>query len=183
MTEILLIAFSLALDAMAVAVSAGCAYPRGGVRLALRLGLWFGGFQFAMPLAGFLLGRTLLRYVRSLAPWLAFALLAFLGGKLLWDSVSPRSEPVWDRGGPSNARLCLLAVATSLDAMATGVSAACMALPLWLSCAVIGLVAFLLSVFGVLAGRSLGARLHRWAGVLGGGVLIAIGAKFLLESL
>lgn len=181
MTEILLIALSLALDAMAAAVSAGCANPRGGVRLALKLGLWFGGFQFVMPLLGFGLGQGLLGCARALGPWVGFGLLAFLGGKMLWDAAAGQAEEL--DGTLSTGKLCLLALATSLDALATGVSAACMALPLWLSCGVIGAVTFALSGLGALFGRALGAKFQRPAAGLGGITLIAIGAKFLLESL
>lgn len=183
MPEILLIALSLAMDAMAVSISASIACPQGGVKQALRLGIWFGAFQFAMPLVGFFLGQTLLGYVSTLAPWIAFALLAFIGGKMLWDNMTDGGEEKIDANGLTNRKLCLLAVATSIDALATGVSAAFMSMPLWISCGVIGVVAFVLSVVGALAGNYLGERFQRFAGLLGGIVLIGIGVKFLLQSL
>lgn len=182
MPEILFIALSLAMDAMAVSVSAAAAYPQGGRRQALRLGLWFGAFQFAMPLLGFLLGQGLLRRAAAFAPFLAFGLLGYLGGKMLWDSFAPVPLDL-PQGRLTTPRVFLLAVATSLDALASGVSAACMALPLWLSCAVIGLAAFCLSALGAALGRRLGLRLRRVSGGLGGAGLIAIGLKFLLQSL
>lgn len=89
MLEIVFVAFSLALDAAAVSVAVSAACPQGGVKQALRLGLWFGSFQFFMPLLGFHLGQTLTAHLSALAPWLAFALLTYIGGKLLWDAFSP----------------------------------------------------------------------------------------------
>lgn len=181
MPEILLIAFSLALDAAAVSISISAAFP-GGWPQALRLGLWFGSFQFLMPLLGHTLGRALTLRFSSAAPWVAFVLLAYIGGKLLWDALSPSPRPPLTRP-LTRPRLFLLALATSLDALATGVSLACMALPLWLSCSVIGSVAFALSVLAALCGSRLGRRWCQWAGALGGVALMAIGVKFLLQSL
>lgn len=185
MLQLLLIAVSLALDAMAVAISVGMANPRAALKQGLRMGLWFGGFQFGMPLVGFLLGQTLSAYIQSAAPFIAFALLAFVGGRMVLDSLPSkgcdRPEPVPDT--LTNRRLFTLAVATSIDALAVGVSAAFMALPLLLSCTVIGVTAFLLSVLGAVVGRRLGCAFQRWAQVLGGTVLILIGLKFLLERL
>lgn len=185
MLQLLLIAVSLALDAMAVAVSVGMANPRAALKQGLRMGLWFGGFQFGMPLVGFLLGRTLSAYIQSAAPFIAFALLAFVGGRMALDALpskgSSTPEPVPDI--LTNRRLFTLAVATSIDALAVGVSAAFMALPLLLSCAVIGITAFLLSVLGAVVGQRLGRAFQRWAQLAGGAVLILIGLKFLLERL
>ncbi len=176
-----LIALSLAMDAMAVSVSAGIACRGSAPRQGLRLGLWFGAFQFAMPLLGFALGQALAAYIQSVAPFVAFALLAFIGGRMIWEALSPGQEE--DLSDLSNAKVCLLAVATSIDALAVGVGASLMAMPLLPSCAMIGAVAFLLSFLGAVAGRKLGQRFNTWAQVAGGAVLIAIGLKFLLQRL
>lgn len=184
MLQLLLIAVSLALDAMAVSISVGIANPRAALRQGLRMGLWFGAFQFGMPLLGFLLGHTLSSYVASVAPFVAFALLAFVGGRMVIDSLQNKDCQLPAAVGDLTARrLFTLAVATSIDALAVGVSAAFMALPLFLSCAVIGVTAFVLSLLGAAAGRALGCAFQRWAQALGGCVLILIGLKFLVERL
>lgn len=185
MLQLLLIAVSLALDAMAVSVSVGIANPRAAWKQGLRLGVWFGGFQFGMPLIGFLLGRGLSTFIAAAAPFLAFILLTFVGGRMVLDSfVSPACDaapvPAEELSVP---RLFTLAVATSIDALAVGVSAAFMALPLLLSCAVIGVTAFALSLLGAVVGQKLGCAFQRWAQLAGGVVLILIGLKFLLERL
>lgn len=170
---------------MAVSVSVGMSNPAAAARQGLRMGLWFGGFQFAMPLVGFLLGQTLANYIEAAAPFIAFILLAFVGGRMVLDALQnqncelPQDTP----DTLTNRRLFTLAVATSIDALAVGVSAAFMALPLLLSCAVIGVTAFVLSVLGAIVGKKLGCAFQRWAQLLGGAVLIAIGLKFLLERL
>lgn len=185
MPQLLLIAVSLALDAMAVSISVGMSNPRAALKQGLRMGLWFGGFQFGMPLAGFLLGQSLSAYIQSAAPFIAFALLAFVGGRMAWDGLQSKdcALPEDTPDVLTNRRLFTLAVATSIDALAVGVSAAFMAFPLLLSCTVIGVTAFLLSVAGAVVGRRLGCAFQRWAQVLGGAALILIGLKFLVERL
>lgn len=185
MVRLLLIAVSLALDAMAVSVSVGVANPAGGLRQGLRLGAWFGAFQFIMPLLGFLLGRTLAGYVSAVSPYIAFALLAFIGGRMVWDALSAKKdgEDDADYAHLPWQRLLLLAIATSIDALAVGVSAAFMDFPLLLSCCVIGAVAFALSVLGALVGKALGGLFQTCAQLAGGVILILMGGKFLLEQL
>lgn len=180
--EVLLIALSLAMDAMAVSISAGLACKGSAVKVGLRLGAWFGAFQFAMPLIGFALGQAMAAYVEAVAPYIAFALLAFIGGRMVWDAVAPGSEDE-DMSTLSNKKVCLLAIATSIDALAVGVGAAMMEMPLLASCVIIGVVAFALSFLGAVVGRRLGQRFNRWAQAAGGVVLIGIGLKFLLERL
>lgn len=182
MVQLFLIALSLAVDALAASVSVSLAHPEGGVAQGLRLGAWFGGFQFGMPLLGFLLGRGLTARVEAAAPFLAFALLAFIGGRMLWEALgTPEEAP--DYSCLTNRRLFLLAVATSIDALAVGVSAAFMDFPVLVSCGVIGLTSFVLSFGGAMVGRRLGAAFRLYAQVAGGVVLVAIGARFLLERL
>ena len=148
LVEIFLIAVSLALDAFAVSVSSGISIPGFGVRHALKLGCWFGGFQFAMPLLGWLLGSSVSKYIQAVDHWVAFGLLA---------------------------------IATSIDALAVGVSMAFMLVNVLLSAAVIGAVAFALSMVGGLAGKRLGALFQKRAELAGGLVLIGIGLKILAE--
>ncbi len=182
MVEIFLIAVSLALDAFAVSVSSGISIPGFGVKQAARMGLWFGAFQFMMPVAGWLLGSSVSQYIETVDHWVAFALLAVIGGRMAWGSLRGGEE---DEAPPdlSARRLCLLAVATSIDALAVGVSMAFMAVPVLASAAVIGVVAFVLSLVGGLVGKRLGSLFQRRAELVGGLVLIAIGVKILIEHL
>lgn len=182
MFEIFLIALSLALDAFAVSVSSGIATPGFGWRQAVKMGCWFGGFQCLMPLLGWFLGSSVSQYIEAVDHWIAFGLLALIGGKMVLEAL---------RGGGgetgtadlSARRLCVLAVATSIDALAVGVSMAFMEVKILLSALLIGAVAFVLSVAGGLAGRKLGTLFQRRATLAGGLVLIGIGIKILAEHL
>ncbi len=180
MLYILLIAVSLALDAFAVSVTSGLTVKGFNVRHSLLMGAYFGAFQFFMPLLGWLLGSTVSRYVERYGPWISFALLAFIGGRMVVSAL---------RGGEeervtvlTHRRLAALAVATSIDAFAVGVSFAFMQVNVWLSCAVIGAVAFALSVAGGQLGGKLSGVFRKRAELAGGAVLIAIGLKILLEG-
>lgn len=186
LVEAFLVALSLAMDAMAVSVSAGIACRGSAARQGVRLGLWFGAFQFAMPLLGLLLGKTLASYVEAVAPYIAFALLAFIGLRMVWDAFQPQEQE--DMSNLSNGKVCLLAVATSIDALGVGlgigISDSGMATTdLLITCTIIGVVAFALSFLGAVVGRKLGERFNKWAQVAGGLVLLGLGLKFLLERL
>ena len=180
--ELILIAVSLALDACAVSVSSGIAVPGFGPVQAVKMGAWFGGFQFLMPLAGWLLGRSVSAWIGTVDHWVSFALLAFIGGRMVWEALGPAEEqaPCAARTG---RRLASLAVATSIDALAVGVSMAFLRVNIWTAALVIGAAAFLLSVAGGLLGRRLGGLFQRRAGLAGGVVVIAIGATLLREGL
>ena len=180
MLYIFLIAISLALDAFAVSVSAGLTVRGFRLRDGVKMGVWFGAFQFIMPLLGWLLGSTVAELVQRYAPWIAFALLAFIGGRMVWEAIFPGDEPAISSLDPKT--LFMLAVATSIDALAVGVTFAFMEVNVLLSCLVIGLVAFALSIVGGALGGRLGDRFADRAGLFGGIVLIAIGAKILIES-
>ena len=175
-------AVSLALDAFAVATSTAIAHPAFRKRYAVKMGLWFGGFQFAMPLLGWLLATSLSRYIIALDHFVAFGLLAFIGGRMVWGSFDKTCEV--GSADLSAKRLCVLAIATSIDAMAAGVSMAFMPdVNIWLACSVIGLVAFALSYVGGVLGKQLGCLFQKRAELVGGLVLIAIGTKILVEHL
>ena len=182
MVEIFLIAVSLALDAFAVSVSSGISIPGFGVKQAARMGLWFGAFQFMMPVAGWLLGSSVSQYIETVDHWVAFALLAIIGGRMAWRSLPGREEGPAPPGLPTR-RVCLLAIATSIDALAVGVSMAFMRVNILFSAVVIGVVAFVLSLVGGLVGKRLGGLFQRRAELVGGLVLIAIGVKILIEHL
>lgn len=181
MLQILLIAFSLAMDAFAVSVSTGIAVPGFGPRQAARIGAWCGFFQFAMPLIGWFLGSSVKIYIEAVDHWIAFGLLALIGGSMIREALWGDEEAaVTDL---SVKRLFLLALATSIDALAVGVSMAFMRVDILLSAAVIGVVAFLMAMLGGLLGRRLGQLFQKRATLLGGGVLILIGLKILAEHL
>ena len=182
MIEIFLTAVSLALDALAVSVATGLTLKNFRLRHALLMGVYFGGFQFIMPLIGWFLGSTVAEYVSKISPWLSFLLLAAIGGKMIWGAV---------RGGDeaegmtklTHTKLLVLAVATSIDALAVGVTFAFREVSIWLACAVIGIVAFVLSVLGGMFGSRLGGSFQKRAELVGGLVLVGIGIKILVQSL
>ena len=177
-----LLAASLAADAFAVAISMGLSAQKASFRDAVRVGLFFGGFQALMPLLGYLAGSTVSAVIERYDHWIAFGLLAFIGGRMLWESARGTEEG----GQPSLGalrKLLVLSIATSIDALAVGVSLAVLRENIWVNTAWIGCVTFALSTLGVLAGRRLGRRMQRCATVAGGLVLIFIGAKILIEHL
>ena len=183
MLQTLLIALSLAMDAFAVSVSTGIAVPSFGPRQAARIGLWCGFFQFAMPLVGWFLGSSVRTYIEFIDHWIAFALLGLIGGSMIREALHTEGggEAVTDL---SVKRLFLLALATSIDALAVGVTLAFDdSVNILLSAAVIGAVAFLMAMLGGLLGRRLGDLFQKRATLLGGAVLMAIGLKILLEHL
>lgn len=181
MVEIFLIAVSLAMDAFAVSISTGIAVPGFGLRQAARIGAWCGFFQFAMPITGWFLGSSVRSYIEAVDHWIAFTLLALIGGHMIWDAISGGSEEaVTDL---SARRLFLLALATSIDALAVGVSMAFMDVNILLASVVIGVVAFVLAMLGGLLGRRLGELFQRRATLLGGAVLVCIGVKILVQHL
>ena len=186
MLSILLIGISLSMDAFAVSVTNGLTLKDFNVRHALWLGLYFGGFQFLMPLLGYLLGSTVSHYIMKFGPYISFALLAFIGGKMLLESIRPSEDGEADEGGMavmSHKSLLAAAVATSIDALAVGVSFAFQEdVKLLPSCLLIGCTTFVLSVLGALLGSRIPGLSGKKAGVVGGLVLIGIGLKLLIEG-
>lgn len=185
LVEIFLIAVSLALDAFAVSVSSGISIPGFGPRQAVKMGLWFGTFQFLMPLLGWLLGSSVSQYIEAVDHWVAFGLLAVIGGKMAWESLR-RGCGEEDEAPPdlSARRLCVLAIATSIDALAVGVTFAFLRVDNILSAVCfIGCTTFVLSAVGVKVGSAFGTRFQSRAELFGGVVLIAMGVKILLEHL
>lgn len=196
MVEIFLIAVSLALDAFAVSVSSGISIPGFGPRQAVKMGLWFGTFQFLMPLLGWLLGSSVSQYIEAVDHWVAFGLLAVIGGKMAWESLRRGCGEEGEAPPDLSAqRLCVLAIATSIDALAAGISlVAGVSLPLfvdghfnfssiWVAISLIGLTTFLFSALGVKLGNRFGARHGKKAELTGGVILILLGLKILLEHL
>lgn len=182
MLSILLIGVSLSMDAFAISVTNGLTLRPFRFRHALWMGLYFGGFQFLMPLLGYLLGSAVSGYVNAFGPYISFALLAFIGGKMLFDSLQ-NGEEAAGMQQLGHKRLLALAVATSIDALAVGVSFAFQPdLRLLPSCALIGATTFVLSVLGAVLGSRIPGLNGKRAGILGGLVLIGIGIKLLVEG-
>lgn len=177
-----LLALGLSADAMAASVTLGLGVQRVGLRHLAPVTLWFGLFQGGMALAGSFLGRAFGSYVEAWDHWIAFVLLAALGAKMLRDARSAEPQ-VRDGRAFRFTSMLLLALATSIDALAVGVTLPLVHQEVEQACLWIGLVTALMSALGLLAGRRFGARLGRRADALGGALLIAIGLKILLEHL
>lgn len=186
-------AFALSMDAFAVSLSSGICVQGLRRRHALRASLSFGFFQFAMPVAGFFLGAGFRGAIGAFDHWIAFGLLAVIGAKMLFESFEVKDETTCTeeelaKKDIRNFRtLLVLSVATSVDALAVGVSYSLIGAPVWLAAGIIGAVTFAVCLAGFEAGRKLGARLgdrfERAAEILGGAVLVLIGFRILLSHL
>ena len=184
LVEIFLVGVGLSMDAFAVAICKGLAMPRVNRKQTLLIGLYFGVFQAVMPLTGWLLGSQFARHVTKMAPWIAFVLLAWIGGSMIHESLSEKEEE--EQAEPVELRhreLLMLAIATSIDALAVGVSFSMVELtvPIYAAAALIGCTTFAISVAGVFVGNLFGARYKNRAEFVGGAILILIGLKILLE--
>lgn len=182
--EIFLVGIGLSMDAFAVSICKGLSMPAVNKKQALLIGAYFGVFQALMPLAGWLLGSQFARHVTKLAPWIAFVLLAWIGGSMLRESLSKKEEDEEvETAELRHKELFLLAVATSIDALAVGVSFSMVELsvPIGAAAALIGCTTFAISVGGVFVGHIFGARYKNRAEFVGGAILILIGVKILLE--
>lgn len=182
--ELFLLAVGLSMDAFSVAVCKGLGMREVSWRDTLALALAFGGFQAGMPLVGWLLGSQFLWLIEPVDHWIAFFLLAFIGGNMIREAVS--GEQGADEGsveGISLAELLMLAVATSIDALTVGIAFASLSVNIVTSVSLIGVTTFVLSIAGVLIGNQFGMRYQRPAQLAGGVILILIGTKVLLEHL
>jgi putative Mn2+ efflux pump MntP len=177
------VAVALAMDAFAVSIAAGLNLAPVGRRHTFRLAFHFGLFQFLMPVLGWLAGRQLMVYISALDHWVALGLLGAVGGKMLWDARREEEEAP-ARADPSRGwMLVTLSVATSIDALAVGLSIGLLDAPIWIPAVVIGLVAGTLSAVGVRFGSRIGRRGGRIAEAAGGCVLILIGIQILVSHL
>jgi putative Mn2+ efflux pump MntP len=185
---VLLIAVSLSLDAFTVSIGAGICIPGLQKRYALRAAFFFGLFQFFMPLFGWLLGHSFATYIEAFDHWVAFGLLVFIGGKMIFQSLGRSGkQPREDDSGKTDIRniktLLLLALATSIDALAVGVSFSIIGENILGASALIGAVTLAICLFGFECGRRIGVVLEKWAEPCGGIVLIGIGVKILVDHL
>ena len=179
--ELLILAVGLSMDAFAVAVCKGLSIRALMPRHAAVVGLWFGAFQALMPLIGWLLGAAFADMIAAVDHWIAFALLAFIGGNMIREALGGEEEDC----DPSLAPLAMLvlAVATSIDALAVGVTFAFLRVDILPAVALIGVCTFVISAAGVKVGNVFGARYKSKAELFGGVVLVLIGLKILLEHL
>lgn len=176
MIEALFLALALAMDAFAVALTQGARFrpsPRGGLAIALT----FGVFQALMPLAGWVIGAVALIYVEAVDHWIAFGLLTFLGVRMLGGHVGEEEAA----RALTGRTLLIAGVATSIDALAAGITLPTLGLSPWLAVALIGIVTFVMSGAGVVLGRRAGDHWGEWAERIGGVILIGLGVKILAE--
>ncbi len=182
LSTIILIAIGLSMDALAVSISSGLVIPGVNASHGLKIGFFFGLFQALMPVLGWLAGTTVRAYIVSVDHWIAFILLVFVGVKMLHGAVADRKdEKLLD---PSRLDVLLvLSVATSIDALAVGLTFAMLDVPLFPAVVIIGITTFLISGAGVYLGKRAGAAIGKLVEIAGGIILIGIGLKILLEHL
>ena len=186
--ELFLLAFGLSMDAFAVAVGTGLAMDKPTMKKTLAVGLYFGIFQAGMPLIGYLLAIQFADHVVAYSPWIAFVLLAFLGGKMIIGSLrkeAPSDCESNEQGEHIEAslnpkKMLPLAIATSIDALAVGVSLAFLHVNIVPAVSLIGIVTLVISLIGVKVGNLFGTRFKSKAEILGGVILIGIGINILL---
>lgn len=182
--ELFLIAVGLSMDAFAVSVCKGLNMPRLNMRHGLIIGVFFGGFQALMPLAGYFLGVGFQKYIADIDHWIAFCLLAFIGGQMVMEAFREEEQKEEDGSVLNLGQLFLLAIATSIDALIVGITFALLpGTNIWTSVSIIGCTTFVFSVTGVGIGFRFGSRYEKKAQVAGGVLLILLGLKILLEHL
>ena len=181
--ELLMVALSVSMDAFAVALGKGLCMKSFNIRHAAIIAAFFGGFQAANPLVGWLVGRQFEQSIRAVDHWLAFGLLALIGAKMLHEAYKSRHEVPVCAIDLDFRELLVLSVATSIDALAIGVTFAFLQVDILPSVALIGVITFLVSFAGVAIGNQFGVRYKTRAEIVGGIVLILIGTRILLEHL
>lgn len=182
--ELILLAVGLSMDAFAVSICKGLASKKAGPREMGCCGIWFGGFQALMPLIGFFLGSLLSEAIVAFDHWIAFILLVLIGGNMLREAFSQEDEADNANDNYGFQTMFVMAVATSIDALAVGVTMALAGnVNIWLAIALIGSITFLTSALGVKIGNVFGSRFEKKAEVAGGIILIVLGIKILLEHL
>ena len=184
--ELILIAVGLAMDAFAVAVCRGLKMKKLNYGHGAVIALFFGGFQALMPFIGWLLGSRFEKYIVQVDHWIAFALLGFIGGRMIWEAVKEKDKDDCDCGCGEKLdlkELTVMAIATSIDALAIGITFAFLRVNIALSAGLIGVITLAISFIGVIIGHVFGSRLKSRAEIAGGVILVLIGTKILLEHL
>ena len=182
MIEIILLSNGLAMDAFSVSVSFGCCHPNSKLTSALRLAFFTGLFQFFMPLIGWFAGHFIGKFFLTQSYWIAFGILTIIGIKMIIDAVMKKAEclPVDISRGKHLLGVC---TATSIDALAAGLSLGILKTSLFLSAGLIGIITFTLSLLGVYLGKIVGFALGKWAEIAGGVMLIVIGLNILIKGI
>lgn len=180
--DIFLIGVALSMDAFAVSVCKGLSVKKAGVKHVLTVGVYFGGFQALMPMLGFLLGYKFECFITNIDHWIAFVLLAIIGGNMIREALG-KDEDDKENDDFSFRAMLPLAVATSIDALAVGISFAFLGVDIVTAALLIGATTFVLSGAGIFVGNIFGSKYKSKAELAGGIVLILIGAKILLEHL
>ena len=184
--ELFLLGVGLSMDAFAVSVCKGLGMRKLDKKQALIIGLYFGGFQALMPLIGWLLGSQFQQYITSIDHWIAFILLGFIGGKMMVEAVREwnEEETVEVMDAPiDHKNMFVLAVATSIDALAVGITFAFLNTPIIEAITIIGITTMVLSIIGVIVGNFFGSRYKSKAEFIGGLILVLLGLKIHLEHL
>jgi len=179
--ELLMIAVGLSMDAFAVSVCKGLSMKKITIGKMALVGLWFGGFQALMPLIGYFLGSTFESHIKAFDHWVAFVLLAVIGGNMIREALSGDDEKADD--SLAFRTMFMMAIATSIDALAVGITFACLEVDIIPAVSFIGVTTFILSAVGVKAGSIFGDKWKSKAELAGGIILILIGTKILLEHL
>ena len=184
---LLLMGVGLAMDAFAVSICKGLSMKKVKWQHGVLIGLFFGGFQALMPFIGWLLGSQFEQYITKIDHWIAFGLLGIIGGKMLYEAIKGDEEEECECGKNIEKldikELFILAIATSIDALAVGITFAFLKYPVGKAVTIIGVVTFVISVAGVYIGNFFGARFKKKAEIAGGIILVGIGVKILLEHL
>lgn len=182
LAEIIFIAVGLAMDAFAVSLGAGTTRHARGYRASIRMSFHFGLFQALMPIIGWFAGTTIAPFIAAFDHWVAFALLAFVGIRMIRSGLNPEAE-IHTSDPTRGFTLVLLSVATSIDAFAVGLSLAMLGVTIWYPVVVIGVVTASLSLLGCRLGSKLGLRFGKVMEIIGGGVLILIGLRVVISHL
>ena len=178
--ELLLIALGLSMDAFAVSVGKGLSVQKINPRHSLSVGVWFGGFQALMPLIGYFLGVSFASLVESFDHWIAFVLLGIIGFNMIREALS-NDECEAAHPDFSARTMLMMAIATSIDALAVGVSFAFLHIDIWSAASIIGVTTFILSIVGLRIGNIFGCRYKSKAEFAGGAILMIMGIKILIE--
>jgi putative Mn2+ efflux pump MntP len=188
--ELLLLALGLAMDAVAVSICKGLSMNKTSLKSAALVGAWFGGFQALMPLLGYLLGATFAGYIKAFSGYIAFILLLAIGVNMIREALSAKKEDKEDGDAPCASEtplaakaMFLMAVATSIDALAVGVTFSFLEVNIVAAVLTIGVLTFILSMVGVKIGSLFGEKFEAPAEILGGVILCGLGVKILLEQL
>ena len=180
--ELALIAVGLSMDAFAVSLCKGLSMRKLDIKYGLLLSFFFGAFQAIMPFIGWLICRNFEKYITAFDHWIAFALLVFIGGKMIVEAIKDKDEEAKEIKYDIK-EMFVLAIATSIDALAVGITFAFLNVSIYSSVGLIGAITFVISFIGVLIGNRFGMRFKTKAEIVGGAVLVLIGVKILLEHL